>query len=515
MSGSNHIVYARFHKNGFFMTRAVYQYDYGQVLDISEFPNLPDSFEMHYATKGETESLLQFGSNGVVPIPDILLQNPATVIAWLYLHDGESDGETRYVIEIPVRPRAEIADIKPEPIEQRAIDQIINTLNEAVDRCEAAVENVEGISATAVTLSSGSEATAKYEDGLLTIGVPKGDVGPRGPQGYQGERGPQGPQGPRGQQGLQGPRGLQGERGYQGPKGDRGPQGEQGPRGVQGFQGEQGERGPQGPQGPQGPKGEPGTNAINDSAGAGYVSNTWSANKLANEFSRIPVTSGTGTGSAKTKDFAYVESGTTVRVSQVASGLGSFAEGYSTSATGRAAHAEGESSIATGQHSHAEGIGTRAVANDQHVQGRYNEASGNYADIVGNGTSISDRSNAYTLDWDGNAWFAGKVSADNPTDDGDLTTKAYVDRLKDISPNVVMEGIAMKAVIAISEGSYFMVNNQAYIATTDISSGATLINGTNCSKIGLTEMINNVQGINSIITNSEIDEIVSDVNDNG
>ena len=34
---------------------------------------------------------------------------------------------------------------------------------------------------------------------------------------------------------------------------------------------------------------------------------------------------------------------------------------------------------------------------------------GEYVHIVGNGTSDSDRSNAYTLDWDGNAWFAGDV----------------------------------------------------------------------------------------------------------
>ena len=32
-----------------------------------------------------------------------------------------------------------------------------------------------------------------------------------------------------------------------------------------------------------------------------------------------------------------------------------------------------------------------------------------YIHIVGNGTSDTERSNAYTLDWDGNAWFAGKV----------------------------------------------------------------------------------------------------------
>ena len=32
-----------------------------------------------------------------------------------------------------------------------------------------------------------------------------------------------------------------------------------------------------------------------------------------------------------------------------------------------------------------------------------------YAHIVGNGTSTSKRSNAHTLDWSGNAWFAGDV----------------------------------------------------------------------------------------------------------
>ena len=34
---------------------------------------------------------------------------------------------------------------------------------------------------------------------------------------------------------------------------------------------------------------------------------------------------------------------------------------------------------------------------------------GKYAHIVGNGGSVYTRSNAYTLDWDGNAWYAGSV----------------------------------------------------------------------------------------------------------
>ena len=44
------------------------------------------------------------------------------------------------------------------------------------------------------------------------------------------------------------------------------------------------------------------------------------------------------------------------------------------------------------------------------MQGKYNvlDSAGKYAHIVGNGDNIT-RSNAHTLDWDGNAWFAGSV----------------------------------------------------------------------------------------------------------
>ena len=37
--------------------------------------------------------------------------------------------------------------------------------------------------------------------------------------------------------------------------------------------------------------------------------------------------------------------------------------------------------------------------------------AGDYAHIVGNGINADYRSNAHTLDWDGNAWFAGNVCA--------------------------------------------------------------------------------------------------------
>ena len=88
----------------------------------------------------------------------------------------------------------------------------------------------------------------------------------------------------------------------------------------------------------------------------------------------------------------------------------SHAEGAYTTASGEYSHAVGYYSTAGSNYSHAEGYSTTASSVSQHVQGKYNieDTSGTYAHIVGNGSS-SKRSNAHTLDWSGNAWFAGDV----------------------------------------------------------------------------------------------------------
>lgn len=112
-----------------------------------------------------------------------------------------------------------------------------------------------------------------------------------------------------------------------------------------------------------------------------------------------------------------------------ATGRHSHAEGNSTTASGWQSHAEGSSCIASGVGSHAEGYGTTASGDYQHVQGKYNieDTEGKYAHIVGNGTNTT-KSNAHTLDWEGNAWYAGKLSQEaTPTEDKDLATKKYVD----------------------------------------------------------------------------------------
>ena len=120
-------------------------------------------------------------------------------------------------------------------------------------------------------------------------------------------------------------------------------------------------------------------------------------------------------------------------VNTAASGNGSHAEGAETEATGDHSHAEGRSTEAGGAASHAEGLETSAGGNQshaegkgtvtkhasQHVFGEYNEEDpdlhdarfrGTFVEIVGNGTGLSARSNARTLDWSGNESLAGGLT---------------------------------------------------------------------------------------------------------
>ncbi len=125
-----------------------------------------------------------------------------------------------------------------------------------------------------------------------------------------------------------------------------------------------------------------------------------------------------GVNSTASASYSHAEGNTTT-----ASGNQSHAEGIRTQAIGSRSHAEGFESIsrgisshAEGENTHAKGVGCHAEGNHtiatgqyQHAQGKYNieDTSGRYAHIVGNGESDAERSNAHTLDWRGNAWYAG------------------------------------------------------------------------------------------------------------
>lgn len=99
-----------------------------------------------------------------------------------------------------------------------------------------------------------------------------------------------------------------------------------------------------------------------------------------------------------------------------ASGYYAVASGYKTKASGTCSSASGRDTEASQYAANAEGRGTIANSRNQHVQGAWNVAdtpdangNGKYAHIVGGGTNANNRKNIHTLDWEGNAHFAGKI----------------------------------------------------------------------------------------------------------
>ena len=97
-----------------------------------------------------------------------------------------------------------------------------------------------------------------------------------------------------------------------------------------------------------------------------------------------------------------------------------FNDYTSNKATGLFSHAEGYETKAKGNYSHTEGSGTISTSDCQHVQGMYNveDTDNKYAFIIGNGTSDTTRSNAFSVDWD------GKIYVNNATEGVDVSALA-------------------------------------------------------------------------------------------
>lgn len=116
---------------------ALWQYDYGQILVIQGV-QLPTAYEVHFCNSKDSTTITSIGDADGVVIPDQFLKNGEVIYAYVYLHTGDSDGETEYKITIPVMDRAEPTDIEPTPAQESTIGQLISALNDAVDTAEEA-----------------------------------------------------------------------------------------------------------------------------------------------------------------------------------------------------------------------------------------------------------------------------------------------------------------------------------------------------------------------------------------
>lgn len=122
--------------------RPLWQYDYGQKMQFVGI-ELPETYEVHFSNTPHGEATTSIGDTSGVDIPDIYLTTGQPVYAWIFLHNGESDGATEYMVTIPVKRRAKPTDAAPTPVQHDVITVAIAKLNDAVQRSEAAVGSSE------------------------------------------------------------------------------------------------------------------------------------------------------------------------------------------------------------------------------------------------------------------------------------------------------------------------------------------------------------------------------------
>ena len=302
--------------------------------------------------------------------------------------------------------------------------------------------------------------------GKLSYAGEKGPMGPTGPMGLTGAIGPTGPTGADGAVGPTGPTGADGAIGPTGATGAMGPTGPQGADGAVGPTGATGAMGPTGPQGADGAIGPTGpagggvdltfTNGLTENNGTvGFAYNDYIKVKPLKYTTGAVVLGAQNNGTlGPTDDYrangslsvGYILSYGTIKGSEkgaigmgyagagsiAAFGPGCMAVGYAPSAEdnvyayGNGTFAMGTAVKTGGYNSIAMGYGIKATSNYQTAIGRWNveNNNGTYAFIIGNGTADNARSNAMTVDWNGNI-IANNLPSPGSTD-GDYILKCTI-----------------------------------------------------------------------------------------
>ena len=126
-------------------------------------------------------------SNGVCVVPFEVLKTKGIVkvnlVGSISISDVLTDRLTTFPCEaVKVTAKAKIEGSETQPITPSQFEQFVAAVI-------SEVEKVTGMTAQAETLPAGSQATARYENGILYLGIPQGIQGERGETGADGADG--------------------------------------------------------------------------------------------------------------------------------------------------------------------------------------------------------------------------------------------------------------------------------------------------------------------------------------
>lgn len=124
------------------VTAPIIKEDYGLYLKI-EGVELPSTYEVDFSnSESSGTSVTMIGNSDGVLIPRQFIDTGKDIFDFLY-HVGADFGRTVYKFRIPNKVRPDRTDETPTPEEQSVIDQVIASLNDAVDRAEDAEQAIE------------------------------------------------------------------------------------------------------------------------------------------------------------------------------------------------------------------------------------------------------------------------------------------------------------------------------------------------------------------------------------
>lgn len=151
------------------IVKGLYQWDYGQVLEIESADIGSEIFEVHFASSSMNEAIVRSCTfvNGVgsVILPDVCLEQSSTITAWIYQING-TQGHTIKTITMPITARIRPSINRDIPAEvSDKYTELITEVNEVVDALEngniTAAKAIDATNAAHAT-SAGNAGTANY-----------------------------------------------------------------------------------------------------------------------------------------------------------------------------------------------------------------------------------------------------------------------------------------------------------------------------------------------------------------
>ena len=149
--------------------RGLYQWDYGQILEIESADIGSEIVEVHFACSNMNEAIVRpcTFTNGVgsTTIPDACLEQSTPITAWVYRING-TQGHTLKTITLPITARTRPSVNRDIPAEvSDKYTELITEVNEAVEALEnGSVTVAKATDATNANFagSAGNAATANH-----------------------------------------------------------------------------------------------------------------------------------------------------------------------------------------------------------------------------------------------------------------------------------------------------------------------------------------------------------------